>query len=660
MHVAAVRSNRLSIAFTFVMVLLAAQAAFADSLTVFWDPNPNTVAGYYVYRGHQSGSLTERYDAGNSTSFTFSDITPGQLSCVQVSAYVSATAEGPRSTEVCGYSNQFPTLANPGTRTSTAAQSTSLQLVGNDPDGHAISYTSSGLPPGLALMTGTGFISGIPTTSGSYTVTASVSDGVLNSAPQSFTWSVSPAPAADTTAPSITITGPTTASTFVSTNATMSLAGSASDNAGVASVSWVSDRGGSGTASGTTSWGVASVGLQTGTNTITVTALDTAGNRGTDVLTVTYTPPDTTIPAITITGPTTSSTYATVSSALTVSGTASDNVGVTQVSWSNDRGGSGTASGTTSWSAAGIALQSGTNIITVSARDAAANQKTDTITVTYTPPDTTAPTVTIMGPTPAAMYATTSSVLTIGGTSSDDRGVTAVSWSNDRGGTGFTSGTTSWSVASVGLQSGTNIITVTAQDSADNRGTDVLTVTYTPPSDTTVPVVSFTSPTTSTSYATTSGSVALAGTSSDNVGVTQLTWSNDRGGSGTPNGTTSWSVSSVALQSGTNNVTVVAQDAAGNRATALLTITYSVPVSGPAFTLSASAYQSGKWVRVLLDWPAVQGRAVDVYRNGVRVTKTTNDGSFTDAPRASGTLTYQLCVSGTNICSNTVQVTLGN
>ena len=40
MHFAAVRSNRLSIAFTFVMVLLAAQAAFADSITVFWDPNP--------------------------------------------------------------------------------------------------------------------------------------------------------------------------------------------------------------------------------------------------------------------------------------------------------------------------------------------------------------------------------------------------------------------------------------------------------------------------------------------------------------------------------------------------------------------------------------------------------------------------------------------
>ncbi|MBI2489924.1 MAG: carboxypeptidase regulatory-like domain-containing protein [Planctomycetes bacterium] len=54
--------------------------------------------------------------------------------------------------------------------------------------------------------------------------------------------------------------------------------------------------------------------------------------------------------------------------------------------WSNDRGGSGTASGTTSWSVSGIALQSGTNVITVTARDAANNTGTDTITVIYTPP----------------------------------------------------------------------------------------------------------------------------------------------------------------------------------------------------------------------------------------------------------------------------------
>ena len=46
----------------------------------------------------------------------------------------------------------------------------------------------------------------------------------------------------------------------------------------------------------------------------------------------------------------------------------------------------GTATGTTSWSVSGIALQSGANVLTVTARDAAGNTSTDTLTVTYTPP----------------------------------------------------------------------------------------------------------------------------------------------------------------------------------------------------------------------------------------------------------------------------------
>ena len=94
--------------------------------------------------------------------------------------------------------------------------------------------------------------------------------------------------------------------------------------------------------------------------------------------------PDTTDPSISITSPTSSSTYATSSSSITIGGSASDNVGVTQVTWSNNRGGSGTASGTTSWSNSGITLYSGTNILTVTARDAAGNTSSDTLTVTYT------------------------------------------------------------------------------------------------------------------------------------------------------------------------------------------------------------------------------------------------------------------------------------
>jgi len=183
---------------------------------------------------------------------------------------------------------------------------------------------------------------------------------------------------------------------------------------------------------------------------------------------------DITPPTVTITSPTSASTYNTVSSTLSIGGTASDNVGVTQVTWSNSRGGSGTASGTTSWSASGIALSIGTNVITVTARDTAGNTGTDTLTVTRGDEP---PTVTITSPTTSSTYSTTGGTVNIAGTASDDVGVTQVTWSNNRGGSGTCTGTTSWSKGGIDLFEGQNVITVTATDSAGNTGTDTLTVT---------------------------------------------------------------------------------------------------------------------------------------------------------------------------------------
>ena len=112
---------------------------------------------------------------------------------------------------------------------------------------------------------------------------------------------------------------------------------------------------------------------------LTVTAQDAAGNTATASVTVSGV--DAMLPTVTITSPTSSSTYSTSSSPLTLEGTASDNNAVTQVTWVNSRGGSGTASGTTSWTASGIPIQPGTNVLTVTAQDAAGNN-TATASVT--------------------------------------------------------------------------------------------------------------------------------------------------------------------------------------------------------------------------------------------------------------------------------------
>lgn len=70
----------------------------------------------------------------------------------------------------------------------------------------------------------------------------------------------------------------------------------------------------------------------------------------------------------------------------TLSGTASDDVGIDHVSWSNSRGGSGNAVGTSQWSVSDIALHCGLdNVITVSAHDGDGNISTDSITIDVKP-----------------------------------------------------------------------------------------------------------------------------------------------------------------------------------------------------------------------------------------------------------------------------------
>ena len=91
-----------------------------------------------------------------------------------------------------------------------------------------------------------------------------------------------------------------------------------------------------------------------------------------------------TVPMVAITMPTTASAYVADSTPLALGGMTSISAGVTQVTWVNDRGGSGTAGGTTTWTAS-VPLQSGVNVITVTAQDAGASTDTDTLTVTYAP-----------------------------------------------------------------------------------------------------------------------------------------------------------------------------------------------------------------------------------------------------------------------------------
>ena len=60
----------------------------------------------------------------------------------------------------------------------------------------------------------------------------------------------------DTNAPIISITNPTSGSSYTNTSATINLSGTASDNTGVTLVTWQNLSGGVGDASGTNSWSI--------------------------------------------------------------------------------------------------------------------------------------------------------------------------------------------------------------------------------------------------------------------------------------------------------------------------------------------------------------------------------------------------------------------
>jgi hypothetical protein len=129
---------------------------------------------------------------------------------------------------------------------------------------------------------------------------------------------------------------------------------------------------------------------------------------------------------------------------------------------------------------------------------------------------------------------------------------------------------------------GAYAVTATATNAAGASATQLFTWTIlSPPAsatpiavhDSSPPTIRITSPTSLRSYTTSSSTISLSGTSSDDVGVVSVTWKNDRGGQGTARlEASSWSAAAIDLKNGPNPLTVTASDAAGNSTSATLTV----------------------------------------------------------------------------------------
>jgi fibronectin type 3 domain-containing protein len=511
----------------------------------------------------------------------------------------------------------------PSNLAATAPSATQVNLTWTASTGSAgiASYRvyRDGSGSALAQPTGTLYsdTSVIAGTSYTYVVKAVDASGNLSAA--SNTASVTTPASAAPEQPAVAITMPSTTGACTSTAATVSVSGTASDSSGLTTVTWTNsanDTGG--TAAGTTAWSIASITLATGANTISIVASDASGVSATTQITITYAPAAK-APSITITAPSSSGTYASTSSTVAISGMASDATGITNVSWVNNQGASGTASGTTTWSIPSVALRSGANVVTVTAHDANGLTGAASVTITYTPAGT-GPTIAILSPSASGNYGTANSAISVSGSAS--AGVTQVSWTNSANSTGGTAiGTTSWSVASISLVSGSNPITVTATAAGGSTASASLTILYTPGAQ--APTISITSPSTPPSYTSYIPVVSVAGVAADSVGITHINWTCNHcsqatsgvagGASGwaIPAGATPWEASSLVLSTGPNLITVTAYNGAQLTASATITIAYTPVTAAGGPTLSGVTGQG----TAILTWTPVNGATqYNIYR----------------------------------------------
>jgi hypothetical protein len=81
-------------------------------------------------------------------------------------------------------------MSNPGNRKARVGRKIKLQVTANDNNSGPLSYSASGLPPGLSIKSTTGLITGRPYSAGTYTVTASARVGTVSSSVR-YIWTIS-------------------------------------------------------------------------------------------------------------------------------------------------------------------------------------------------------------------------------------------------------------------------------------------------------------------------------------------------------------------------------------------------------------------------------------------------------------------------------------
>jgi hypothetical protein len=402
------------------------------------------------------------------------------------------------------------------------------------------------LPPGLALSTKTGTISGQPTETGTYNFGVHVTDSSDLGTGQAFAITVAKAPAVVVTVTPATATVASGASTQFTALVT---------NTSNVSVTWSASLG---TISST---GLYQAPTVTAKTTATVTATSVADTTKSATASVTVTPPPVSITTTSLSSATAGAAY---SSTLTATG------GTLPYSWTLSSGSlptgitvqsTGSISGTTS--------QSGTFSITVEVTDSSSPKQTSSKALTLTVNSAVAVTV---SPSTATVGSGASSQFTALVTNTSN---VAVTWSASLG-----------TISSTGLYQAPTVTanttaTVTATSVADTTKSATASVTVTPP-PVSITTRSLSSATAGTAY---SNTLTAAG------GTLPYAWTLSSGS--LPSGITvqsAGSISGTTSQTGSFNITVEVTDSSSPKQTSSQSLTLTVAVSTSGGPIPASNY----------------------------------------------------------------------
>lgn len=404
---------------------------------------------------------------------------------------------------------------------------------------------------------------------GVHTITLTATDGSGNTASCNFQLTIS-----DNTAPTISCPGNYTANAAagVCTASVVTANPTFADNCGVTVLTWAMTGA---TTANSAATGINYVGTSTfnvGTTTVTYTARDANNNSITCSYTVTIT--DTQAPTITCPSNYSVNAGAGVCSAsvATSNPTTADNCSISPLTWSMSGATTGNSAATGINNVGTSTFNVGTTTVTYTVTDPAGLTATCSFTVTVT--DTQAPTITcpsnVSVNTAAGLC--TASVNTTNPTTADNCSVTTLTWVMTGATTGNSPATGINNVGTQTFNSGVTTITYTVRDAAGLTATCSFTVTVT---DNQNPVVTCPSNiTTTTAAGLCTASVTTSNpTTSDNCGVSILTWAMTGATTGNSAATGINNLGTQTFNEGVTTVTYTVTDVNGRTSTCSFTVT---------------------------------------------------------------------------------------